>query len=107
MESGEVVMLIKPQFEAGRAGEQRGVVRDAKIHRQSAGRIWPKPKNWALACGISIFPGAGSPRQHRIPGPRFFRGPAREFAPPSPEYTVKKPMSILRKTSNPRFCNAN
>jgi 23S rRNA (cytidine1920-2'-O)/16S rRNA (cytidine1409-2'-O)-methyltransferase len=38
--SAVVVMLIKPQFEAGRAEARKGVVRDPKIHRRLLEEFW-------------------------------------------------------------------
>ena len=35
----ELVALIKPQFEAGRAAVKKGVVRDEKIHAQVCERV--------------------------------------------------------------------
>lgn len=40
-DTGEVVALIKPQFEAGREQVQKhGVVKDAKVHAQVIERVW-------------------------------------------------------------------
>jgi len=66
--------------------------------------FWPKPKNWALSCGISIFP------RCRVPTATSNTWPTDSFAVrhgnlrrPLPSIRSKKPMSILRKTGNPGF----
>ncbi|MFQ3542826.1 TlyA family RNA methyltransferase [Halobacillus rhizosphaerae] len=51
-EGGEVVALIKPQFEAGREQVgKKGIIRDAKIHAQVVDNIL----NFALAHGYSVY----------------------------------------------------
>lgn len=50
-EGGEVVALIKPQFEAGREQvEKHGVVRDPKVHKQVIHLVW----EYAKSIGFSI-----------------------------------------------------
>lgn len=50
-EGGEVVALIKPQFEAGREQvEKHGVVRDPKVHKQVIHLVW----EYAKSIGLSI-----------------------------------------------------
>jgi 23S rRNA (cytidine1920-2'-O)/16S rRNA (cytidine1409-2'-O)-methyltransferase len=49
--AGEVVALIKPQFEAGRAQiEKHGVVKDAKVHEQVIHKIW----TFAIELGFHV-----------------------------------------------------
>lgn len=51
-EDGEMVCLIKPQFEAGREKVgKKGVVRDKKVH----GEVIEKVIEFALSCGFGIF----------------------------------------------------
>lgn len=50
-EQGEVVALIKPQFEAGREQvEKHGVVKDPKVHKQVITHVWA----YAKSIGFSI-----------------------------------------------------
>ncbi|MGL6175348.1 MAG: TlyA family RNA methyltransferase [Cellulosilyticaceae bacterium] len=50
-EKGEIVALIKPQFEAGREQvEKHGVVRNPKVHKQVIQTIW----EFATSIGLSI-----------------------------------------------------
>ena len=50
-EEGEVVALIKPQFEAGREQvEKHGVVKDPKVHKQVIANVWA----YAKSIGFSI-----------------------------------------------------
>jgi 23S rRNA (cytidine1920-2'-O)/16S rRNA (cytidine1409-2'-O)-methyltransferase len=47
---GDIVALVKPQFEAGREEVRRGVVRDALIHASVIGRVaW-----WAVNHGLRV-----------------------------------------------------
>ncbi|NLO87000.1 MAG: TlyA family RNA methyltransferase [Firmicutes bacterium] len=91
-EPGEVVMLIKPQFEAGREQVGKGgVVRDAKIHRQVLAGVLAKAEELGFVLWhLDFSPVQGPHGNIEYLAHGFFRGPAREFAPPSPEYTVKK-----------------
>jgi len=52
VEGGDVVPLIKPQFEAGREEAQRGegVIRDAKVHRQ----VLEEVLNFAVQQGYAL-----------------------------------------------------
>lgn len=51
-ENGEMVCLIKPQFEAGREKVgKKGVVRDKKVHEEVVGQI----TEFAVSCGFGIF----------------------------------------------------
>ena len=51
-EDGEMVCLIKPQFEAGREKVgKKGVVRDKKVHEEVVERI----TEFAISCGFGIF----------------------------------------------------
>lgn len=60
-EDGEVVALIKPQFEAGpRAVGKGGVVRDRAVHRQVLHQVLTRAREegWALL-GLTVSPIAG------------------------------------------------
>ena len=49
---GEAVMLIKPQFEAGREKvEKNGVIRDSKVHEE----VIKKVINFCVSEGLSVF----------------------------------------------------
>jgi len=56
----DLVALIKPQFEAGRAAVKKGVVRDEKIHAQVCARIEREIEalRWRV-CGVIPSPIAG------------------------------------------------
>ena len=50
-EQGEIVALIKPQFEAGREQvEKHGVVRNPKVHKQVIQNIW----EFAIEIGLTV-----------------------------------------------------
>ena len=57
-ESGEVVALIKPQFEAGRGNiGKRGIVKDAKTHREVLNDIVAVAQSLGFAvCGLTHSP---------------------------------------------------
>ena len=57
-EGGEVVALIKPQFEAGREQvEKHGVVRDPKVHKQVIHLVWEYAKQIGFSvCGLDFSP---------------------------------------------------
>jgi 23S rRNA (cytidine1920-2'-O)/16S rRNA (cytidine1409-2'-O)-methyltransferase len=60
--AGEVVALVKPQFEAGRADVPRGgVVRDPKVHR----RVHLRLADDAAAAGLAAVGVVASPRTGR------------------------------------------
>jgi 23S rRNA (cytidine1920-2'-O)/16S rRNA (cytidine1409-2'-O)-methyltransferase len=55
---GDIIALIKPQFEAGRAEVGKGgVVKDAKVHRAVLGNIL----GWALDHGLAVLGLMASP----------------------------------------------
>ncbi|HHW98430.1 MAG TPA: TlyA family RNA methyltransferase [Firmicutes bacterium] len=58
---GEVVALIKPQFEAGRDQVgKRGVVREKTVHRQVIGQVWEVASNLQLGLqGLTFSPITG------------------------------------------------
>jgi len=59
---GEVVALVKPQFEAGRSQVGKGgVVRDPAVHRAVLQRLcrWAEDERWAV-CGLVPSPLRGS-----------------------------------------------
>lgn len=57
-EGGEVVALIKPQFEAGREQvEKHGVVRDPKVHKQVIHLVWEYAQQIGFSvCGLDFSP---------------------------------------------------
>ncbi|MBI4506745.1 MAG: TlyA family RNA methyltransferase [Chloroflexi bacterium] len=54
---GDVVALVKPQFEAGRQQVRRGVVRDPAVHRQVLADLtaWCRDKGWTVR-GVASSP---------------------------------------------------
>ena len=55
---GEAVVLVKPQFEAGRSAVgKNGIVRDPKIHRQVLDNI----RKTAISCGFTVLAECESP----------------------------------------------
>ena len=59
-ESWRGVVLVKPQFEAGRAQVRKGVVRDPEVHRQVLRDICGFATGWAspsLECAILVYVG--------------------------------------------------
>lgn len=80
VEGGEVVALVKPQFEVGRGAVGRGgIVRDPALHRHSLNKIatFADARGWGV-CGVvaSQVAGAGGNREffvHIVP-----RGPGME-----------------------------
>jgi 23S rRNA (cytidine1920-2'-O)/16S rRNA (cytidine1409-2'-O)-methyltransferase len=54
---GEVIALVKPQFEAGRGQTRRGVVRDPAVHRQVLADLadWCQTHGWTIR-GIAPSP---------------------------------------------------
>ncbi len=65
--SGEIIALIKPQFEAGREAVGRGgIVRDATVHRRVVREVlaWAHARGWRLAdARPSPVTGAGGNRE--------------------------------------------
>ncbi len=57
-DDGEIVCLIKPQFEAGRENVgKKGVVRDADIHKDVINKIYSFAKRLGFAvCGLDFSP---------------------------------------------------
>ena len=56
-DDGEVIALVKPQFEVGRAEVGKGVVRDREKHRRVLTRI----ADWAMSKGLAVRGVTGSP----------------------------------------------
>jgi 23S rRNA (cytidine1920-2'-O)/16S rRNA (cytidine1409-2'-O)-methyltransferase len=54
---GPLVALVKPQFEAGRAQVQRGVVRDPAVHREVLERVAER----AVQLGLDVIDVIASP----------------------------------------------
>lgn len=48
--AGQVILLVKPQFEVGRASIGKGVVKDAHLHQEATDGV----KNLALALGFAV-----------------------------------------------------
>lgn len=57
-DDGEIVCLIKPQFEAGRENVgKKGVVRDGKVHKDVINKIYSFAKQLGFAvCGLDFSP---------------------------------------------------
>lgn len=47
---GQVILLVKPQFEVGRAAIGKGIVKDAHLHQEATDGV----KNLALALGFAV-----------------------------------------------------
>jgi 23S rRNA (cytidine1920-2'-O)/16S rRNA (cytidine1409-2'-O)-methyltransferase len=45
----QALVLVKPQFEAGRADAPKGVVRDAAVHRRVLGDVAARARGWGAA----------------------------------------------------------
>lgn len=67
-DGGSFVVLIKPQFEAGRAQVRKGVVRDPEVHRH----VLHKALQSTGACGLSCFLITPSPIQGPSGNMEFF-----------------------------------
>ncbi len=67
-EGGSFVVLIKPQFEAGRAQVKKGVVRDPAVHEN----VLIKALQSSTACGLSCFFITHSPIQGPSGNIEFF-----------------------------------
>jgi 23S rRNA (cytidine1920-2'-O)/16S rRNA (cytidine1409-2'-O)-methyltransferase len=68
--AGEVVALIKPQFEAGRAEVNRGdgVIQDPLVHRQVLEEVFAFTHGQAFAVrGLDPLTAQRAEREHRIP----------------------------------------
>ena len=54
---GELIVLIKPQFEVGKENIKNGVVKDETLHKQSCEKVsqWLSTQNW-LVCGVTESP---------------------------------------------------
>ena len=92
-EPGEVVMLIKPQFEAGREQVGKGgVVRDAKIHRQVLAGVLAKAEELGFVLWhLDFSPVQGPHGNIEYLAHGFFRGPARNLRRPLPSIRSKSP----------------
>jgi 23S rRNA (cytidine1920-2'-O)/16S rRNA (cytidine1409-2'-O)-methyltransferase len=61
----EVLVLVKPQFEAGRAEGRRGVVRDPEVHRRVLREVAEAARGWsAQALGV-VDSGLPGPKGNR------------------------------------------
>ena len=72
---GQIVALVKPQFEAGRGRTDRGVVRDPTVHRDVLVRVVAQARDAGLGCrGVIASPLTGPQGNrefliHLTPGP--------------------------------------
>lgn len=67
-DGGSFVVLVKPQFEAGRAQVRKGVVRDPEVHRT----VLHKALHSSALCGLSCFLITPSPIQGPSGNIEFF-----------------------------------
>jgi 23S rRNA (cytidine1920-2'-O)/16S rRNA (cytidine1409-2'-O)-methyltransferase len=64
-EGWEAVVLVKPQFEAGRADVAKGVVRDPAVHRAVLGQVVDASRAWdAVTLGV-VDSGLPGPKGNR------------------------------------------
>ena len=61
----EAVVLVKPQFEAGRGDAPRGVVRDRDVHRRVLGEVAREPVNWGAQVTGVVDSGLPGPKGNR------------------------------------------
>jgi 23S rRNA (cytidine1920-2'-O)/16S rRNA (cytidine1409-2'-O)-methyltransferase len=61
----EALVLVKPQFEAGRSQVAKGVVRDPEVHREVVGRVIEAAQAWdAVTVGV-VDSGLPGPKGNR------------------------------------------
>jgi 23S rRNA (cytidine1920-2'-O)/16S rRNA (cytidine1409-2'-O)-methyltransferase len=61
----ETVVLVKPQFEAGRAEVRRGVVRDRKVHRRVLREVAESATGWGAQVSGVVDSGLPGPKGNR------------------------------------------
>ncbi len=61
----EALVLVKPQFEAGRGEAPRGVVRDPEIHRRTLGIVSEAAAEWGAAVVGVVDSGLPGPKGNR------------------------------------------
>jgi 23S rRNA (cytidine1920-2'-O)/16S rRNA (cytidine1409-2'-O)-methyltransferase len=61
----EAVVLVKPQFEAGRADAPRGVVRDPDVHRRVLRDVCAAAEDWGAAVEGVVDSGLPGPKGNR------------------------------------------
>ena len=77
----EALVLVKPQFEAGRGETAKGVVRDPAVHREVLGRVVAAARGWdAVSLGV-VDSGLPGPKGNR----EFFVHLAHRPGEPNPD----------------------
>ena len=61
----EALVLVKPQFEAGRADVHKGVVRDPEVQRQALERVVESARTWGGATIGVVDSGLPGPKGNR------------------------------------------
>ena len=61
----EALVLVKPQFEAGRADAAKGVVRDANVHRRVLREVAVASTGWQAAVAGVVDSGLPGPKGNR------------------------------------------
>ena len=61
----EALVLVKPQFEAGRADAPKGVVRDREVHRKTLRIVSEAASEWAAAVAGVVDSGLPGPKGNR------------------------------------------
>jgi 23S rRNA (cytidine1920-2'-O)/16S rRNA (cytidine1409-2'-O)-methyltransferase len=61
----EALVLVKPQFEAGRADAPRGVVRNREVHRKTLRSVSEAAADWGAAVGGVVDSGLPGPKGNR------------------------------------------
>jgi 23S rRNA (cytidine1920-2'-O)/16S rRNA (cytidine1409-2'-O)-methyltransferase len=61
----EALVLVKPQFEAGRADAPKGVVRDREVHRKTLRIVSEAAPGWAAAVAGVVDSGLPGPKGNR------------------------------------------
>ena len=61
----ELLVLVKPQFEAGRADAPKGVVRDREVHRTTLRIVSEAASGWAAAVAGVVDSGLPGPKGNR------------------------------------------
>jgi 23S rRNA (cytidine1920-2'-O)/16S rRNA (cytidine1409-2'-O)-methyltransferase len=64
-EDWEAVVLVKPQFEAGRADAPKGVVRDREVHRTTLRKVSEAVAGWGAGIAGVVDSGLPGPKGNR------------------------------------------